>query len=716
MNSSAAGFLRLGVSLSGLVVLGWVLTGQAAKPAQRGIPLPTDWSHSHVIFPRPVTEDQVRLVGDDPRYWQQWYRQNTTRVLSENPTMTAEAAPINTASINAASINPASQGAWAKDLGTGATAGSANYPAKYSFSSSVANCGSATTPDYVVYSSGLTGSGTQASVVAFDNLYSGCTGIIPTVYWAYNTGGQILTSPVLSLDGTQVAFVQTSGGAASLMLLKWQASATETVSSPGVPTSVSAALYRTCVAPCMTAVPLHDGLGVAVDDKTSSPYYDYSNDIVWVGSTNGWLHKLTGVFKGTPTEVTTGGFPTQASTAALNTLSNPVYDRGSKNVLVGDAGGFFHRVSSTTGVATASAQLDFGAGLVEGPLLDVVNGLVYVFASSDGTAACTGGAACSAIYELTTTFPAASTGQEVQVGNSVVKGSLPKPSPLYVGGFDSAYYSIAGATGNLYVCGNTGAGPTLYRVPVNGAVLGTPRAIAALTPAASKPSCSPVTDFANPNTSVGKAERAFFSVQNAGRPCTNKGCIMSFVTLPWQANTQYSVGQQILILRAADNLLYISTAVTAGTSGATIPTWPAGFGAQTVDGTVTWRNQGTTTVTTLSGWTANSNDGLQARIFDGTNVEISIVAGRTGFTAPSWNTMVGGTTIDNHVTWVNVGPWANFAVPETGGTGGIIIDNSVGSGTLAGASQVYFFTLGNEACGTSGTGGCAVQLSQSTLQ
>jgi hypothetical protein len=50
MNGTATRFLRLGVSLSGLVVLGWVLTGQAAKPARHGIPLPTDWSHSHVIF------------------------------------------------------------------------------------------------------------------------------------------------------------------------------------------------------------------------------------------------------------------------------------------------------------------------------------------------------------------------------------------------------------------------------------------------------------------------------------------------------------------------------------------------------------------------------------------------------------------------------------------------------------------------------------------
>ena len=55
-----------------------------------------------------------------------------------------------------------------------------------------------------------------------------------------------------------------------------------------------------------------------------------------------------------------------------------------------------------------------------------------------------------------------------------------------------------------------------------------------------------------------------------------------------------------------------------------------------------------------------------------------------------------------------------------GGTSGVIIDNTVGSGTLAGASQVYFSTLSNQACvgnGStgSGSGGCAVQASQAGL-
>ena len=449
MNGTAARFLRLGVSLSGLVILGWVLTGQAARPAEEG--LPTDWSHRHVIFSQPTSAEEARLLSDDPRYRQQWYRRNVTRILSENPAIPARAGL----------INPASEGAWAEDLGTGASAGAANYPAKYSFSITTANCGTALQPDYVVYSSGLTGSGTQASVVAYDNLYTGCGGMVPSVYWAYNTGGKILTSPVPSLDGTQIAFVQTSGGQAGLVLLKWKASTTETVTSPGVPTmAVSAAQYRTCVAPCMWEVFLHDSSGVPVDDTTSSPFYDYTNDIAWVGGTRGWLHKITGAFKGTPTEVNTGGFPVQVSPPSTNSLSDPVYDRISKNVFVGDAGGFFYRIASATGTtAVATAQLDFGAGLAQSPILDQTNGRVYMFSSSDGTANCTGGTACSAVYELSTTFAAGSAGSKVTVGNSVVKGTLPNPNPLFAGDFDNLYFTSAGGTGNLYVCGNTGSDP-----------------------------------------------------------------------------------------------------------------------------------------------------------------------------------------------------------------------------------------------------------------
>jgi hypothetical protein len=55
-------------------------------------------------------------------------------------------------------------------------------------------------------------------------------------------------------------------------------------------------------------------------------------------------------------------------------------------------------------------------------------------------------------------------------------------------------------------------------------------------------------------------------------------------------------------------------------------------------------------------------------------------------------------------------------MPTAGGTSGIIIDNFVSALTEPGASQVYFSTLSDQPCGTSGTGGCAVQASQSALK
>jgi hypothetical protein len=553
-------------------------------------------------------------------------------------------------------------------------------------------------------------------VVAFDNLYSGCGGTVPSVYWAYNTVGVILTSPVLSLDGTQVAFVQTSGsptGQAGLVVLKWKASATQTVASPGAPTIVSNALYRACVAPCMTEVFLHDGANNPVDDRTSSAYYDYKNDVAWAGDATGWLHRVSGVFLGTPKEVTTGGFPSHVNNG--NPLSNPVFDRVSQNVFVGDAGGFLHRVSVANGTTINSGQLDFGAGLVESPVLDVVNSVIYAFASSDGTITATcANVACAAVYKLSTTFASGTTGSKVQVGTSVAAGNT--PNPMFLGGFDRNYYNSVGGTGNLYVCGATGTNPILYRIPITAGTLGTPVSIGALSIGATRPACSPVTDFLNPFASGGAAEHLYFSTQNRGQPtaCGFAGCAMNFLDTPWQASTQFNVGQQILVVQGTTAL--IETAVVAGKTGASTPVWSTNAAIKVVDGTVTWLSQGPTNFAALANWTRNHNYGNLASIFDGTNVEVLPTAGRSGGATPVWNTTVGGSTVDGTAIWLNAGPLPNNAIPAATGTGGIIIDNTVNSATLAGASQVYFFTLGNQTCGTSGNGKCAIQASQSKLQ
>jgi len=904
----------LTVSLAGLVTMCWIRTGEAAEPAKHTIHLPTDWSHRHLIFSRPGTAAQAARVSEDLRYWQQVYRRELSLMLPAGEVdVSAEALYLKTSRWESKKFNRD----WSEELGAGASAGAGNYPAKFSFDITTAKCGDAATPDYVVYSTGLAGTSTQASVVAYDNLYAGCSKLnlgtaanfavlgsstvtntgntvvtganigispgtsltgfppgvltapavkhlgdpvasqaqadantaftalkgltgatpiasldgqtlapglykssaaalalsagatvtlsgdgtyifqvgstltlagtvilsggalagnviwlvgssatlngttiavgdiiaqasitlntgaalagrvialagavtmddnaittvdtVPSVYWAYNTGGQVLTSPVLSLDGSQLGFVETNGGFGILVLLKWSATA-GTVNLPATPTLVDGDSYATCAPPCMTQILLRDGLGIQTDDTTSSVYYDYSNDVAWVGGTRGWLHKITGVFKGVPTEVThlTGAFPVQVNTG--NTLSSPVYDGGSKRVFVGDAGGFLYRVDAVTGAVTASGKLDFGTGVVEGPVLDSTNHFVFVFASSDGSSVCTGGVACSAVYQLTTTFGGGTTGSKVTVGNSVANGST--PNPMYIGGFDSTYYDSiipTAATGNLYVCGNTGAAPTLYQVPIAAGVLpASGLVIAQLATSAFTAGCSPVADVPNPNV-LGAgipSERLFVSVQNHGlaSACAPGGCVFNFVNTPWKPFRSYAVGQQVLSSRQR-----IETVMTPGISASAPPNWSTQRGNTDTDGQVVWINQGLYSASTLPVWIpSHIYNTFKIRILDGNNnVEIETTPGTSGTETPTWNTAPGGMTIDGSVTWTNVGAIATAALPTAGGTSGIIVDNTVGSFTLVGGSQIYFSTLSDGVCGKSGTGGCAVQASQPGLQ
>lgn len=907
MIGPAALFLRLGVGLFGLAALGCVLSGEAAKPVGNATSVTTDWSHRHLLFSRPGSPEQLSRVSKDPRYWQQVQRREHA-LIPASIQGDVDAGAIARSRVKRRGKKLKRD--WSEDMGTGAGAGAGNYPARFSFRGITANCGDAIAPDYVVYGTGLAGSSTQASVIAFDNLYSGCSALnlgtaanfavlgsstvtnagntvvtganigispgtsltgfppgvltspavqhlgdsvasqaqadantaythfqgltgatalgsldgltlvpglyksaaaslalsagatvtlngngtyifqigstlnlagtvilsggatagnviwlvgssatiestavavgdivalasitldsgaslvgraialngavtlvdnaittidtVPSVYWAYNTGGQILTSPLISLDGSQVAFVETNGGFGILVMLKWAASS-GTLGNPVVPSLVSSTSYSTCTAPCMTQIPLLDGLGVAHDDTTSSVFYDYGNDIGWVGDAGGWLHKITGVFNGIPTEVRNVLFPVQVNVSSPTTLSSPVYDSASHNVFVGDLGGILYLVDSTTAAVTPSNRLDFGTGIVEGPIVDSTTGRVYVFASSDGTTNCAGGTtACAAVYQLSTSSGAAL--GRAMVGSSTVLGQT--PNPMYIGAFDSTYYSSGGVTGNLYVCGNTGQNPTLYqlRLGVGGALPGSGKAVVALTSVSSSPPCSPVTDQLNPNLTGGPAERLYVSVQNDGvaAGCGGGGCILNFIDTPWHASTSYQVGQQIL-----DSNRNIEEVIQAGTSGNTV-FFSVTAGTTLSNGTMRWVNQGALSATPLNTWTANTVFSPRGtRIVDSNgNIEVVTRMGTSGGSSPAWNTNPGGVTnADGGVNWINAGASLNAALPAAGGTSGIIVDNIL-NGALAGTSQVYFTTLSDQDCGTSGTGGCAVQASQSGL-
>lgn len=526
-----------------------------------------DWTSHHVLFSNPGTEDEAiksdryeewLKIVNDPRYiMHQMVRHAPAQgplaedVANVQAIMRANAVgrlPIERSG-HFTPVSPASifgrktqfKIDWSDAQVSGGATQPNTFPAKFTFfTTNTPSC----LNDYIAYPTGVAGSTSAASIIGYDYMYTATTGTVntttgpcvvagtpePHTYWAYNTGGTATTSPILSLDGTQAAFIQTTAsvgatgtysnstttfttttalsadivgsvvtstssgiqtgttvltynpttetgtlslqptaahsgaaltftGVAQLVIFNWNgtgASATptgalatsspevtltassltqadvglqisgtnipagdtisavlsgttanltvaptaahanetltittETATTPGVAPSVTNANYNACTAPCMTTLNLSGN----PTDTYSSPFYDYTDDVLYVGDNLSQLHKFTGVFLGNPTEVTP---------AALGTaydLTSPVYDSLSGCVFVGDSDGNLYSVASgrpgsvCTGSsfalnATAGNLANGGTnfnGIFDAPLLDQTQGVLYVFVA-DGKA------------------------------------------------------------------------------------------------------------------------------------------------------------------------------------------------------------------------------------------------------------------------------------------------------------------------------------------
>ena len=184
-----------------------------------------DWSTHHVVFSKPEPgSDTEYKVQQDGRYWLQQIKE---KMPAADAATSGYGSGYDPDFFWGKKKKAKLKNDWSVSLGSAtAKVGAGQYPAKFTFSPIGApNC----TTDYVVFNTGVAGATTQATILAFNNLYPGAspgcgTSGVPATYWAYNTGtgATAVTAVTLSPDGSQVAFIQSSsGGVASLVLLKW---------------------------------------------------------------------------------------------------------------------------------------------------------------------------------------------------------------------------------------------------------------------------------------------------------------------------------------------------------------------------------------------------------------------------------------------------------------------------------------------------------------
>jgi len=237
---------------------------------------------------------------------------------------------------------------WAVSLGTGGMAQNMS-PAKYSFTTG----GTPSCSDWVVFALNTTPGNSQATLIAFNNLYGSAASPVcttnPSVLFAYKTLGAIATSPVISFNdnGLQVAYVDNEAGIATLVVLKYKSgdgtAAAAPVAVPGTGSQVR--------------------LQYSTTTNTNSPLYvDFASDTAYVGDDGGTLYKISPVFG--------GGTPVTLATATLaGKLTGPVLDQIHNVVLVGSSNGdlYSRKVSDLTAAATA---LTVGDGSASGGIVD----------------------------------------------------------------------------------------------------------------------------------------------------------------------------------------------------------------------------------------------------------------------------------------------------------------------------------------------------------
>jgi hypothetical protein len=397
-------FVFFAISLAAALSL--PLSGREPQTVAHRVPAFRDWSTRHMVYPAFGTLERLRAVQSDPRAQFAW-REFDQRHGRSLPILGRRN------SIFGWAGGHQIQRDWSISLGTGTTA-PAQFPAEFSLDVTTPDC----TNDFVVFPVAVNGSATQPNIVAFNNLYSGTvggtgicnravtgsdTGVAATVLWSYNihaiaAGSAVPTSPVPSLDGAKVAFVESrAGNAAHFHVLAWKSGDGKNAANLQSVTSPKAIITFSGTAPTAGSGTATDlALGASGTDTLSSPFIDYSRDVAYVGNDIGILYRIKNVFCTTgtcggaaPSLDTSWGSGGAVTVGCGAKLTGADMDFVTLNVYVGCPNGKVYAFTSTGApLATASIAVGNGSatgGVVDTPIVDSINGFVYA-ASGTGVA------------------------------------------------------------------------------------------------------------------------------------------------------------------------------------------------------------------------------------------------------------------------------------------------------------------------------------------
>ena len=478
-------------------------------PAGNHLGYPEDWSSRHLVMPGNSPAAAVAAGSRDPRYV---YNMVKRQVAIEQ------------AQRGGARRKRRTKIDWAVSLENGFVPQD-QFPAKYRFSVTSEDCNS----DYVLL--GLTvNSGTQANLVGINNLYTEatpkCNGGSPWVAFAYNTvthaGGQIVTSPVISGDGTKAAFSESTPTGSYFHVLVLPnpipvpPAQSGTVLAPLTPTA--------CATPttpgCMTTVQISTAA-----DTGSSPWIDYISDTAYVGADDGKLYKIQPVFGGgAPQLVSDSNWPVTVVTFGTSTLvTDPVVDNLSGRIFMGDGNGFLYAISLTSPAHAAAANVSIG-WIDQGPGTAIVNppivvndpanlaaNQVFVFTGCSNVLGI-GGAVSQISANFSTNGPFAT----VDLGSAQGIGDCTTGN-VHAGTFDNQFWINGTTGGHMMACGFVSGTPGSPLIPSNPRMYFFPFDTNHLITGTGSTNwlvnntigdeCSPLTEFFD-----GATDRAFFGV------------------------------------------------------------------------------------------------------------------------------------------------------------------------------------------------------------